>query len=275
MSIALQFWKKYTKAIHSTELFSWNSSYMEISENGGTPKSSIDRWIFPYKHYKPSIWGYLHLWKPPYMSRYFSLGDLWSADHWHLSSIMFLVDGPKKIMRTLMPKSWTQGGHIPPSRSFGSSIASFSQQVLSRSGARPVVRVTFLISGTAISIIYWLVVWNMTFIFHNIWDVILPIDELHHFQDGQIAPPTSLLVYICIHDIQWAFLICVAWKTRCKRVVSQSFAENDHGVSPPRDAKKNISAASDWLDMTSGAEELRIMGFPTTCNRKLSWSIHK
>jgi hypothetical protein len=94
---------------------------------------------------------------------------------------MFLVDGPKKIMRTLMPKSWTQGGHIPPSRSFGSSIASFSQQVLSRSGARPVVRVTFLISGTAISIIYWLVVWNMTFIFHNIWEVILPIDELHHF----------------------------------------------------------------------------------------------
>ena len=27
----------------------------------------------------------------------------------------------------------------------------------------------------------WLVVWNMNFIFHNMWDVILPIDELHHF----------------------------------------------------------------------------------------------
>ena len=26
----------------------------------------------------------------------------------------------------------------------------------------------------------WLVVWNMFFQFH-VWDVILPIDELHHF----------------------------------------------------------------------------------------------
>ena len=28
----------------------------------------------------------------------------------------------------------------------------------------------------------WLVVWNMNFIFHNIWDVILPIDELIFFK---------------------------------------------------------------------------------------------
>ena len=27
----------------------------------------------------------------------------------------------------------------------------------------------------------WLVVWNVAFILHNIWVVILPIDELHHF----------------------------------------------------------------------------------------------
>ena len=33
-----------------------------VSINGGIPKSSINRWIFPYK---PSIWGYHHLWKPP------------------------------------------------------------------------------------------------------------------------------------------------------------------------------------------------------------------
>ena len=30
---------------------------------------------------------------------------------------------------------------------------------------------------------YWLVVSNMNFIFHNIWNVILPID-FHIFQDG-------------------------------------------------------------------------------------------
>jgi len=37
----------------------------------------------------------------------------------------------------------------------------------------------------------WLVVSNMTFIFHFIWDVILPIDELHHFSRWLKPPPTS------------------------------------------------------------------------------------
>ena len=51
-------------------------------------------------------------------------------------------------------------------------------------------------------IFLWLVVWNMNFIFHNIyiyihiyiWDVILPID-FHSmiFQDGEIAPPSSIV----------------------------------------------------------------------------------
>ena len=35
---------------------------MEVSCTGGTHKSSILNCIF---HYKPSIWGYLHLWGPP------------------------------------------------------------------------------------------------------------------------------------------------------------------------------------------------------------------
>ena len=38
--------------------------------------------------------------------------------------------------------------------------------------------------------IIWLVVWNIFFIFHSIWDVILPIDELIFFK-MVIAPPTS------------------------------------------------------------------------------------
>ena len=38
--------------------------------------------------------------------------------------------------------------------------------------------------------LYWLVVSNMTFIFHFIWDVILPIDELHHFSRWVGQPPT-------------------------------------------------------------------------------------
>ena len=36
------------------------SMNMEVSWSGGTPKSSIYRWIF---HCIPSIWGYPHLWK--------------------------------------------------------------------------------------------------------------------------------------------------------------------------------------------------------------------
>ena len=38
-------------------------------------------------------------------------------------------------------------------------------------------------------VIIWLVVSNMAFIFHHIWDVILPIDEL--IFSRWLKPPTS------------------------------------------------------------------------------------
>ena len=38
--------------------------YMEVSKNSGTTKSSIYRWIFQYE---PTIWGYPHSRKPPYL----------------------------------------------------------------------------------------------------------------------------------------------------------------------------------------------------------------
>ena len=41
--------------------------------------------------------------------------------------------------------------------------------------------------------IFWLVVSNIFFIFHKIWDVILPTDELIFFK-MVIAPPTSFYV---------------------------------------------------------------------------------
>ena len=48
--------------------------------------------------------------------------------------------------------------------------------------------------GTPPSTSIWLVVWNMTgLFFHDIWDVILPIDELIFFK-MVIAPPTSPLM---------------------------------------------------------------------------------
>ena len=39
--------------------------HMDVSENDGTPKSSIFNRVF---HYKPSIWGYPYFWKHPYES---------------------------------------------------------------------------------------------------------------------------------------------------------------------------------------------------------------
>ena len=41
----------------------------------------------------------------------------------------------------------------------------------------------------------WLVVSNMAFIFHNIWDVILPID-FHIFQDGQNHQPDDFFSFL-------------------------------------------------------------------------------
>jgi len=52
----------------------------------------------------------------------------------------------------------------------------------------------------------WLVVSNITFIFHNIWHGILPIDELHHFFKWVKSPPTSdVWPPICCGDpsVKW------------------------------------------------------------------------
>ena len=43
---------------------SWDDE--EVSWSRGTPKSFIWMDILIYFHYKPSIWGYLHLWNPPW-----------------------------------------------------------------------------------------------------------------------------------------------------------------------------------------------------------------
>ena len=53
---------------------------MGVSINGGIPKSSLFNGMF---HYKPSIIGYSHLWKPPYL----------------LNS----PDGPADVLRRFVP----------------------------------------------------------------------------------------------------------------------------------------------------------------------------
>ena len=43
-----------------------HQTYMDVSKNSGTPKSSLFNKVF---HYKPSIFGY-YFWKHPYPSRF-------------------------------------------------------------------------------------------------------------------------------------------------------------------------------------------------------------
>ena len=58
---------------------------LEVSLNGGTPKSSTLMEIF---HYKPSIWGYPHLWKPPFDA----LGwHIWDGDRLDLHRDVLLA----------------------------------------------------------------------------------------------------------------------------------------------------------------------------------------
>ena len=42
----------------------------------------------------------------------------------------------------------------------------------------------------------WLVVWNIFYFPCHIWDVILPIDEVHHFFRGVGIPPTSYIIFL-------------------------------------------------------------------------------
>ena len=49
--------------------------YMDVSENSGTPKSSIFNRVF---HYKPSILGHHYFWKHPYSHREGQNIPLWA-----------------------------------------------------------------------------------------------------------------------------------------------------------------------------------------------------
>ena len=48
---------------------------------------------------------------------------------------------------------------------------------------------------------WWLEPWNFEWLSHHIGNVMIPIDELHHFSEG-LKPPTSMYIYIN-RDMQW------------------------------------------------------------------------
>ena len=51
-------------------------------------------------------------------------------------------------------------------------------------------------------ILFWLVVSNMALIFHNIWDVILPID-FHIFHRGWNHQPATVVRYKMVWTVNW------------------------------------------------------------------------
>ena len=61
-------------------------------------------------------------------------------------------------------------------------------------------------------IVGWLVVSNMSLIFLNIWDVILPIDELHHFSrwllHHQPVGDWFFFTFPCRWSLRWGQCIC-------------------------------------------------------------------
>ena len=69
-------------------------------------------------------------------------------------------------------------------------------QLVATSGACHTTAVLFFL-------ITWLVVWNMFYFPFHIWDVILPIDELHHFSRWLLHhQPFNQLLIFAISDMR-------------------------------------------------------------------------
>jgi hypothetical protein len=99
----LEFWTVLVKKRNELRILSWWSSQLkplfrkpreniEVFWNGGTPKSPNFNRIF---HYKPTILGYPHWWKPPYVNVGF---------------------GPKE--RNLPKAHWLRPGHMTSQQSW-------------------------------------------------------------------------------------------------------------------------------------------------------------
>ena len=123
---------------------------MVVSWNGGTPKSSILMVLstFPYK---PSIWGYLHFRKPPHTN--------WTnLNHQHMFvRFQEISTGPRNRMG-LTVAAVRCSGEIGGGTTVAGPLCGSSCPFLKR----------WLRDTTCI--LCWLVVSNMVFIFHNIWD---------------------------------------------------------------------------------------------------------
>ena len=92
---------------------------------------------------------------------------------------------------TLCAIRWTRNGHVLVNVTTRSTIQPCETGPLVAKQRSPRRRPKTGAAGghggwTGLSTYYWLVVWNTKSMFHNIWyiyiwDVILPIDERHHF----------------------------------------------------------------------------------------------
>ena len=93
-------------------------TYMEVSWNGGTPKSSISRWDFPLQ---TNHFGDPHLWKPPYIYIYYiyshDMFNLWIPSHYKYGGLKF-VDHPRSspscpvMCRVRREDHWCSGSYL-------------------------------------------------------------------------------------------------------------------------------------------------------------------
>ena len=67
------------------------TAHMEVSWNGGTPGTPKIIHFNRIFHYKPSILGYPHLWKPPYQHHCMGQSCCSKPRRWHMRCVIWLV----------------------------------------------------------------------------------------------------------------------------------------------------------------------------------------
>ena len=93
--------------------------HMGVSENGGTPKSSI---LIGFFHYKPSILGYPYFWKHPYLVEHMKFKLVFCCPKWlskffeamDMSSTSMLL---QEVFRPILKVSSTGCGNCEKSES--------------------------------------------------------------------------------------------------------------------------------------------------------------
>ena len=82
----------------------------------------------------------------------------------------------------------------------------------------------------------WLVVWNIAFVFHHIWDVTVSFPLTNSYLSRWLKPPTRCIIYIYIeiHYIRWIWSLYI-WHMMTSYTLPLTFWPN------PRDLRTSMS----------------------------------